>query len=91
MDTPKIITEMTENEKRVLGQMDWERGTYYRDLEEETGLKKSELKKIIKKLKDLKLIFVGSLVGEEGGYYGRGWTLSGFGSSMKNNLEEKYL
>lgn len=83
---PPIINEMSENEKEVLKLLDWEMGKYYRDLEEDLKLKKSELKKIVKRLKDLHLIQVSSLVGEEGGYYGKGFLITSFGGNIKNWL-----
>lgn len=86
---PEILLNMSDEEKLALAIMEWEMGKYYLHLEEIIKLPKYQLKKIIKKLKDLNLISVGSLVdidGERGGYFGRGWTLTGYGMTIQNTL-----
>lgn len=91
---PPVVSELSEEEKKVFGVMEWEMGNNYEQVEEKTKISKKSLKKIIFRLKELHLIQVGSLVdinGERGGYFGRGWTLTSFGQSMQNYLEEKYI
>jgi DNA-binding MarR family transcriptional regulator len=88
------IEQLSENEKRVLGSICYERGKYYRDLEEDLSIEKKELKKIIKKLKDLNLVQVCSLVDIEGdrtGFFGRGFTLTDLGEELHCELDDKYL
>lgn len=85
---------MTENEKIVFGCMREERGNVYRTLECQPGTTKAELKRIIKKLRELNLIEVVSFIDPDGdvqGYLGRGWVLTGFGDSMQNHLDDKYF
>lgn len=91
---PKVIQELSEEQKQVFGLMREERGQVYSILEEATKIKKCQLKKIIKELKRLDLIETVAFVDPDGdiqGYLGRGWVLTGWGEKMQNYLDEKYF